>query len=75
MIVGREGGRPQSPVESVGGRPTGWVKQLILTVREGASMDLMTWPAPAVRAYPAIAEALGGHYFTFDAKEVTPAVP
>jgi hypothetical protein len=57
------------------GRYAGWVKQLIVTMRDGASIDLMTWPAATVRAYPAIAEALSGHDFSFDAKGVAPQCP
>jgi hypothetical protein len=57
------------------GRHAGWVKQLTAAMRDGAAIDLMTWPAAAVRAYPAIAEALSGHDFAFDARGVAPRCP
>jgi hypothetical protein len=57
------------------GRYAGWMKQLIVAMRDDAAIDLMTWPAATVRAYPAIAEALRGHDFTFDAKGVAPRCP
>ncbi len=57
------------------GRYSGWTKQFIVTMRDGASLDLMTWPAATARAYPAIAEALHGHEFTFDAKGVAQQCP
>jgi hypothetical protein len=56
------------------GRYAGWVKQLIVTMRDGASIDLMTWPAATARADPTIADALSGH-FSFDAKGVAPRYP
>ncbi|HEY3624536.1 MAG TPA: hypothetical protein VGL12_19475 [Roseiarcus sp.] len=57
------------------GRYPGWTKQLIVTMRDGAAFDLMSWPAAAARAYPAIAEALRGRDFFFDAKDVAPQCP
>ena len=57
------------------GRYPGWTKQLIVVMRDGAAFDLMSWPAATVRAYPAIAEALRGHDFSFDAKGVAPGCP
>ena len=57
------------------GRSAEWVKQLIVTMGDGASIDLMTWPAATVRAYPAIAEALHGRDFSFDANGVAPRCP
>jgi hypothetical protein len=35
----------------------------------------MSWPSATVRAYPAIAEALRGHDFAFDATGVAPGCP
>jgi hypothetical protein len=49
----------------VRGRNAGWRKQYVLEMRDGASFDLMTWPAAAFRASPAIAEALHGQEFRF----------
>ena len=57
------------------GRYQGWTKQLILTLRDGAAFDLMSWPSATVRAYPAIADALRGHDFAFDAKGVARRCP
>jgi hypothetical protein len=56
-------------------RYPGWTKQLNVTMRDGAAFDLMSWPSATVRAYPAIAEALRGHNFSFDAKGVAPRCP
>jgi hypothetical protein len=58
-----------------GGRNAGWRKQFILEMRDGAAIDLMTWPAAAIRAYPAIAQALHGEEFSFDASGVAPQCP
>ena len=44
-------------------------------MRDGAALDLMTWPAAALRAYPSIAEALHGQVFTFDAGGVARGCP
>jgi hypothetical protein len=57
------------------GRSSGWTKQFIVTMRDGAAIDLMTWPAAALRAYPAIAQALRGQEFSFDASGVSPRCP
>jgi hypothetical protein len=57
------------------GRRAGWTKQLIVAMRDGAAIDLMTWPAAAHRAYPAIAQALRGQEFSFDASGVAPRCP
>jgi hypothetical protein len=57
------------------GRHAGWRKQLVLELRDGAAFDLMTWPTAAVRASPAIAQALHGHEFRFDASGVAPGCP
>jgi hypothetical protein len=57
------------------GRYTGWRKQFILEMRDGAALDLMTWPTAAVRASPAIAQALRGHEFRFDAAGVALGCP
>jgi hypothetical protein len=40
--------------------------------RDGTAIDLKISPAATVRAYPAIVEALSGHDFSFDAKDVAP---
>lgn len=57
------------------GRYSGWRKQFILEMRGGPALDLMTWPAAAVRAYPSIAEALQGQELAFDASGVAPGCP
>jgi hypothetical protein len=57
------------------GRYPGWTKQLIVTMRDGAAFDLMSWPSATARAYPAIAGALSGHDVSFDAKGVAPRCP
>ena len=57
------------------GRYAGWRKRYVLQMRDGATLDLMTWPAAALRAYPAIADALHGHAFVFDAGGVAPGCP
>jgi hypothetical protein len=57
------------------GRSAGWTKQFILAMRDGAAIDLMTWPAAALRAYPEIAQALHGQEFSFDASGVSPRCP
>ena len=57
------------------GPRAGWTKQFIVAMRDGAAIDLMTWPAAALRAYPAIAQALHGHEFAFDASGVSPRCP
>ena len=58
-----------------GGRNAGWRKQFILGMNDGATLDLMTWPAAAVRAYPEIAQALRGGDFSFDPSGVAPRCP
>ena len=57
------------------GRYAGWSKQFILTLRDGSAIDLMTWPAAAVRAYPAIAQALRGQRLFIDTSGVVPGCP
>ncbi len=57
------------------GRYAGWYKQLILGMRDGAALDLMTWPAAAVRAYPKIARALHGQAYSFDKSGVDRGCP
>jgi hypothetical protein len=57
------------------GPRAGWTKQLIVAMRDGAAIDLMTWPAAALRAYPAIAQALHGQEFSFDASGVARQCP
>jgi hypothetical protein len=56
-------------------RYAGWRKQFDLETRDGAALDLMTWPTAAVRAYPSIAQALQGQEFAFDAAGVAPGCP
>jgi len=58
-----------------GGRNAGWRKQFILGMNDGAALDLMTWPAAAVRAYPEIAQALHGLEISLNASGVTPRCP
>jgi hypothetical protein len=58
-----------------GGRSAGWNRQFILTMRDGAAMDVMTWPAAAQRAYPALARALHGQAFSFDSSGVERGCP
>ncbi len=57
------------------GRYSGWRKRYVLEMRDGAALDLMTWPAAAARAYPSIAEALHGQNFRFDSSGVAPGCP
>jgi hypothetical protein len=57
------------------GRNAGWRKQFILGMKDGATFDLMTWPAAAVRAYPEIAQALRGGDFSFDESGVALRCP
>lgn len=57
------------------GRYAGWRKQYLLTLRDRAALDLMTWPAAAVRAYPAVADALRGQEFSYDASGVASGCP
>jgi hypothetical protein len=57
------------------GRNAGWRKQFILGMKDGATFDLMTWPAAAVRAFPEIAKALRGGDFSFDESGVAPRCP
>ena len=57
------------------GRYPGWRKTYVFQLRDGASLDLMAWPAAALRAYPSIAEALHGKDFRFDAGGVAPKCP
>ena len=58
-----------------GGRNAGWRKQFVLEMRDGAALDLMTWPAAVVHAYPVIAQALHGQKFSFDASGVAQGCP
>ena len=39
------------------GPRAGWTKQFIVAMRDGAAIDLMTWPAAALRAYLPIVQA------------------
>ncbi len=57
------------------GRYSGWCKQLVVEMHDGAALDLMTWPTAAVRAYPSIAQALQGQDFAFNASGVAPGCP
>jgi hypothetical protein len=54
------------------GRRGGWEGSFFLVMRDGADFDLMAWPRSTVRAYPAIAHALNGVDFRFDATRVDP---
>jgi len=57
------------------GRYAGWHQQFILGMRDGAALELMTWPTAAIRAYPAIALALHGQQFSFDSSGVDRGCP
>jgi hypothetical protein len=57
------------------GRYSGWRKQLVVEMHDGAGLDLMTWPTAAVRAYRSIAQALQGQDFAFDASGIAPGCP
>jgi len=57
------------------GRYPGWRKKYVVQMRDGAALDLMTWPAAAARAYPSVTEALHGQNFRFDASGVAPKCP
>jgi hypothetical protein len=57
------------------GRYYGWREQFILEMRDGAALDLMTWPTAAVHAFPSNAQALQGQEFRFDAAGVARGCP
>jgi len=55
----------------------GWNGSFFLTMRDGASFDIMAWPRSVENVYPQIVRALSGVEFVFNSNDVKPgcAVP